>query len=159
MQRVRQKVSVLFSLSLAACRPDPLPVPAPVAPPMPAKRFGELMTEVGRRFERVGRAASAERWRLVSYDLAELQELFDDDLTDAVLPPDAPRNLQAMARSFATSQLPVLAKAATGTDKAAFAQAFSQVATACNACHAASARGFLVVPSGPGAAVPSLDAP
>lgn len=126
--------------------------------PPPITRFGDLMAEVGRRFERAGRAANAGRWELVAYDVGELGELFGDDLPHAAPPDNVHVDVRALAATFARERLPALAQAAAHRDAAQFAQAFSATAAACNACHTAAAHGFIVVPSVPGMAVPLLAA-
>ena len=142
-------VLALASLIAAACsRVAPATSPAP--------RFGDLMAEVGHRFERAGRAAGAGRFALARYDIGELRELFEEDAPRAQLPAGANFELHAQAQAFAHAQLGPLEQAATRADKAQFARAFAAAAAACNACHVAAGRGFLVVPSQPGEAVPLL---
>jgi hypothetical protein len=41
-----------------------------------APGLGEVMTQVGRRFEVAGRAAAANRFELAAFEVGELQELF-----------------------------------------------------------------------------------
>jgi hypothetical protein len=115
------------------------------------------MAEVGRRFERSGQAAAANRFELASFEVGELRELFEEDLGRAELPKEGPSaSLPGMADAFVKSSLPSLEKASASRDRAAFAEAFRGASTTCNACHAASGHGFIVVPSELGKAVPDL---
>lgn len=115
------------------------------------------MAEVGRRFERVGRAGQAGNWDLVDYDLHELEEAFEDDVPTAAVPHDVPVDVRPLASAFATGALVELRRGAATRDAAGFAAAFGAAAAACNGCHEAAAHGFIVVPTNPGDAVPVIE--
>lgn len=117
------------------------------------------MTEVGHRFERVGRAALASQWELVDYDLGEIDEVFREDLAHARTPGDVHIDLHQPSNAFALAQLPPLRDAATRRDRAAFEAAFAAAAATCNACHRAAGKPFIVVPTRLGEAVPQIAAP
>lgn len=121
-------------------------------------RLGEVMSEIGRRFEIAGRAALAGRLELAEFEVGELEELFENDVPRAALPKEGPTaHVPAMAQAFLKGPVPELRQAAAKKDRAAFADAFRNAAAMCNACHQASAKGFIEVPSVPGKIVPSLD--
>jgi cytochrome c553 len=129
------------------------------APTSHEPRYGAVMSEVGRRFELAGRAASANRFELAAFEVGELQELFDGDLRHAELPKEGDTTvLPAMADAFAKTNAPALLQAAKSKDARAFADAFERAAAACNGCHQASGHGFIEVPKAPGKAIPDLDA-
>src|SRR5512146_1040411 len=69
------------------------------APSPPARHFGDLMTQVGRRFELLGRAMAASRWELADFELGELRETFDD-LPAAEIPKDVKADLPQLASGF-----------------------------------------------------------
>jgi DNA-binding beta-propeller fold protein YncE len=116
------------------------------------------MVQVARRFEIAGRAAVAGRFELCEFEVGEIAEVFENDVPTAELPKEGPTaHIPAMAQAFLKTNLPELKKAAATHDKAAFAEAFQHTAAACNGCHAASAKGFIEVPSVPGKGVPALD--
>jgi hypothetical protein len=124
----------------------------------PHASLGNVMAEVGRRFEIAGRAAKANRFELAEYEAGEIEELFETDVPSAKMPKEGPTaHIPAMAKAFLESNAPELRKAAASGDRAAFAAAFQRAAVACNACHQASAKGFIQVPSEPGKGVPDLD--
>ena len=127
--------------------------------PSPAKEsLGNVMVQVARRFEIAGRAANANRFELAEFEAGEIEELFEGDVPTAELPKEGPTaQIPAMAKSFLEGSAPELKKAAAAKDHAAFAIAFKNAAGMCNACHQASAKGFIQVPSEPGKAVPDLD--
>jgi hypothetical protein len=140
----------MLALVLAACSRGS-PAPAPRA------TLGNVMAEVGRRFEIAGRAARANRFELAEYEAGELQEMFASDVPGAAMPKEGPTaHIPAMARAFVESNAPELRKAAASKDRAAFAAAFQRAADACNGCHVASAKGFIQVSSEPGRGVPDL---
>jgi hypothetical protein len=120
--------------------------------------LGNVMAQVARRFELAGRAASANRFELAEFEAGEIEELFETDVPDAELPKEGPTaEIRPLAKAFLEANAPDLKKAAAAKDRAAFSAAFQRAAAACNACHRASAKGFIVVPSEPGKAVPDLD--
>jgi hypothetical protein len=127
-------------------------------PPPPSVSLGNLMAEVGRRFETAGRAAVANRFELAEFEAGELEELFENDVPTAALPKEGPtQHIPALAKSFLATNAPELQAAARAHDPTRFADAFARAATACNACHAASAKAFIEVPSVPGKSVPVLE--
>ena len=134
------------------------------APPPPERSaaqpgLGEVMVNVGRRFETAGRAAAANRWELAAFEAGELGELFESDVPHAQLPKEGPTaQIPAMSQAFLQSAPPDLASAAATKDRAKFAAAFERAAAQCNACHASADKGFIQVPSVPGQAVPVVDA-
>lgn len=127
------------------------------APPAASQRYGEVMREVGARFERAGRAAAASRWELAEYDVGELGEAFDDDLPHATPPKEVKIDLAPMAKGI-SAPAAALKRAAAARDRAAFENAFADCARACNACHAASGHAFIEVPARVGAEVPAIAA-
>jgi len=114
------------------------------------------MAEVGRRFERAGKAAVANKWDLAAYDLGEIQEVFDDDLPNARRPDDVPVDPQPLIKQFAAGPLPALILAAKSADANQFAQAWNAASAVCNACHTQAGKPFIVVPAMPGDDVPAL---
>src|SRR5262249_51457809 len=92
------------------------------------------------------------------FEAGELEELFADDMPRAALPREGPTaHIRAMSQAFLEGPARQLRGAAATKDRAAFADAFRHAAEMCNACHQASDKRFIEVPSIPGNAVPSLD--
>jgi hypothetical protein len=131
---------------------------AGTAEPAKGPDFGEVMVGVGRRFEICGKAAVARRFELAEFEAGELLETFEDDVPHAQLPKEGPTShIPAMAEAFRKTALPELQAAAKAHDAAAFDQAYAHASASCNGCHAASAKGFIEVPSVPGKSVPVTD--
>ncbi len=155
--------SVLMILLLASCsRSSPTgqqsaPGASGAAQPPSGKHFGDLMFEVGRRFERAGRAVAAGRWELARYDLGEIDEVFSQDVPTAIMPEDVHIDLRPIAREFASSVPDELRKPIAARDRAGFEAAFARAAATCNACHEAASKPFIQVPSTIGVPVPRLD--
>jgi cytochrome c553 len=147
---------LLLALLLAvSCSRTPS---AGMDPGADAPGLGEVMVQVGRRFETAGRAASANRFELAAFEVGELEELFENDVPRARLPKEGPTaQIPSMAKAFLAAIPPELARAAASQDRAAFAAAFEHAAVMCNACHESSAKAFIKVPSIPGQSVPVMD--
>ena len=90
------------------------------APTAPQWRYGELMSEVGHRFETMGRAVKAHRYELAAFELDELQEIFEEDLPHAERP-KLPTEVTPSARKRASSPCCALAR----TSRASLAPAHS----------------------------------
>lgn len=116
------------------------------------------MIDVGRRFETAGRAVLANRFELAEFEVGEIQEAFENDVPHATLPKEGPTaQIAPMAAEFVKTVVPELKRAAAAKDGAAFTKAFGSASVACNACHTASAKAFIQVPSLPGKLVPDTD--
>ena len=113
------------------------------------------MDEAGRRFQRAGRAVVAGRWDLATYDLHELDEIFDDDLAGSSWHGKA--ELSALAHQFQTRQLAQLQVAVRSRDRGAFEHAAADAARACNACHKKADQGYIEISESLGAEVPLVD--
>jgi mono/diheme cytochrome c family protein len=127
-------------------------------PSADAEGLGEVMLQVGRRFETAGRAAAANRFELAAFEAGELQELFESDVPRASLPKEGPTaQIPGLAKAFLATAPPELTRAAEAKDGAAFAAAFQRAAAQCNGCHASAEKAFIQVPTVPGQSVPILD--
>jgi hypothetical protein len=158
--QTHRTIALTFVLTTAACSRSPAgnggadDASAQSAGP----GLGEVMAQVGRRFEIAGRAAEAGRFELADFEVGELQELFESDVPHAALPKEGPTaHIPTMTRAFLKVGLPELKQAAARKDRAAFVEEFGHAAAVCNGCHQASAKGFIEVPSEPGKGVPSLE--
>ncbi len=141
-----RRLLVLLALACACSRASPA-----------RPRYGEVMGEVGRRFELVGRAVAANRFELAAFEVDEMGEAFSQ-LPRAEPPKEGDAKvLPPMVEAFRKTELPDLARAARGKDRRAFADAFARAAAACNACHVASGHGFIEVPTKPGKPVPDVE--
>jgi hypothetical protein len=155
--------SLVAASLLASCSREAAPATggATGSPPAASARresLGNVMVQVARRFEIAGRAASANRFELAEFEAGEIEELFEDDVPNAELPKEGPTaQIPSLAKAFLEANALELKKAAAAKDRARFAAAFQGAASACNACHQASAKGFIQVPGEPGKAVPDLD--
>lgn len=122
-----------------------------------ARGLGDVMADVGRRFEVAGRAAAANRFDLAAYEADELGEIFENDVPHASLPKEGPTaQIPTLAKNFLQTAPPALVKAAQAKDPVAFASAYADAAGQCNACHQSAEKGFIQVPAIPGQAVPVL---
>ena len=160
--RIRSFAVAAVVLGLPACsRLDPPPPspPPPSAQATPHPSLGTVMTDVARRFELAGRAAAANRFELAAYEANEISELFEDDVPNAELPKEGPTaQIPGLAKAFLDANAADLKKAAASGDPRIFSTSFERTAAACNACHQASAKPFIQIPTVPGKSVPDLDA-
>ncbi len=143
---------------LAGCaRSDAGPPDEPA--PVP-RTYDDVMNELGRRLERVGRAVPAGRIALARYDLDAIDTLLSRDVTKA----PAPSRLKGVDVNYHTSNLrdtdlPGLRRSMRQADPNEFVAAFGRVAAGCNACHRAADCEFIEIPQTPGTPLPRLDRP
>ncbi|MBK6530788.1 MAG: hypothetical protein IPF99_14605 [Deltaproteobacteria bacterium] len=119
----------------------------------PPKRYGPVMSAIGRRFETLGRAIAARRWELADYELEELTEDLEE-LPLAAPPPSVHIDLAPAARAFPGEHMAPLARAVERRDATAATAAFGAAAVACNGCHEASGKAAIMVSPRPGELVP-----
>ena len=109
-----------------------------------APGLGEIMTLQQMRHAKLWLAGSQKNWPLADYELDELREGFDDVQKYHESHDSIP--VGAMVKSLTPAPLEALGKAIAAKDAAAFAKSFDQMTAACNACHRAAQRGFIVIP-------------
>jgi len=135
----------LLVFALAACASAPRPVASP-------RRLGDAMDEAGRRFQRAGRAVIAGRWDLATYDLHELDEIFEEDLASTSW--HGKPELSALAQRFQEQQLAALRVAVHSHDRGTFEHAAAEAARACNECHKKADQAYIEISEGLGAEMP-----
>jgi len=151
-------LSVLTALT--SCHDTPNKPPASDSPAPAPPRIGALMVETGHRFELAGMARSAGRWELATYEVGEIAELFDVDVSRALLPGACDDDVsEAMFSRLLDEELPALKQAADERDDALFAERYRLASVSCNTCHATCAVGFIEIPDAPGHNVPRLNGP
>ena len=122
----------------------------------PPPRFGDRMDGIGRRLERLGRAAEAGRYALARYEVEELKETFED-VKRTPLPEDVETlNLSEFIDPLVQKALPALDAALERQDRTEIRIAFAGVTQRCNNCHRAAGRRFVEIPDRPGAEIPAL---
>ena len=157
---VRTSAAGLFLLALLALAACSQPVVADRREPAagPVIGYGTVMADVARRFEPLGRAATAGRFELAEYELGEIEEAFSGTLLQAAPPREGhPEVLPGLAGAFAQVTLADLRAGLASRDRQSFDAAFARAATACNGCHRASGHGFIEVPTVPGRSIPATE--
>jgi hypothetical protein len=149
--------AVLVSCAPEKAQPGGSAATATASPPQRAG-LGTVMGDVARRFEIAGRAAAANRFELAEFEAGEIGERFETDVPNAELPKEGPTaHIHPMAKAFLETNARDLQKAAASKDLKTFEAAFQRTSAACNACHKASEKGFIEIPSVLGKAVPDVD--
>jgi hypothetical protein len=103
----------------------------------------EFMLTVQSHHTKLWLAGNARNWELAEYQADELKELIEDIASRVPVYKDVP-----VGKMIDTATLPPLGdmeKAIKDRDGKAFASAFDKLTAACNACHEASNRGFVVI--------------
>jgi hypothetical protein len=134
--------SFLFASS---CVPAPSPPASSVSMEAYAPGLGEMMTLQQMRHVKLWLAGEAENWALVSYELDELGEGFDDVVKFHPTHKDAPVAPRDAIPRMVEEPLARLREVAEKKDAAAFTAAYDALTEACNGCHRAMNFGFNLV--------------
>ena len=155
----------LLALTASCEKTSAAPVPsgrtdaAAAEPSADAEGLGEVMLQVGRRFETAGRAAAANRFELAAFEAGELQELFENDVPRASLPKEGPTaQIPGLAKAFLATAPPELDVCRGGEGRRRVRRC---VPAGCGAVQRLSRvpaeKAFIQVPAVPGQSVPILD--
>jgi hypothetical protein len=120
--------------------------------------LGEMMTAlVQPRHIKLGLAGAAQNWDYAAYELGELRETFAD-IAKTILKHDSLAVPDAIA-STVKPPMAALDSAIKAKDAAAFAKAYGDLTTACNACHQSADHKMIVIqaPTVSGTAFPDQD--
>lgn len=149
-------VTVMAALAVGGCETRDLPRDTVSAGASTGQHFGDRMDAIGRRFERLGRAALANRWEFARYEVNELRESFEE--IERMPPPEELEHMD-MARliePLVESALTDVDSALVRQDAAAFRAAFQAASAHCNECHEVARHPYIIVPAEPGEEVPVL---
>ena len=113
----------------------------------PADRYvvglGEIMAVTQMRHAKLWFAGNARNWRLAEYELEELEEGFDDVIkyhpTLNALP------IASLLKAFTSQPVDSLKDAIESENDQRFSDAFSELTGACNSCHQAVNREYIVI--------------
>ena len=103
----------------------------------------EFMLTVQSHHAKLWLAGNASNWDLAEYQADELKELIEDIATRVPVYKDVP--VGKMIEAASLGPLGDVEKAIKAHDGKAFASAFDKLTAACNSCHEASNRGFIVI--------------
>jgi hypothetical protein len=102
-----------------------------------------LMIDLATRHSSLWFAGEAENWPLAGYMVHELEELLED--IEALHPVYRDVPVAQLLGEMTMPQVEALEVAVADGDGAAFVDAYDRLTAACNACHAASDRGYIVM--------------
>jgi hypothetical protein len=101
------------------------------------------MVEMQHRHAALWFAGDAGNWGLTDYMIHELEELVED--MEEINPVYREVQVAELLREMTVPAIERMEDAVEAEDRAAFAQAYDQLTTACNACHVASDRAAIVM--------------
>jgi hypothetical protein len=132
--------TALIAITFAVC----LPLAASAQPKEPfTPGLGEIMTLQQMRHLKLWFAGQAGNWALADYELDELKEGFEDIVKYYPTKDDVPTG--PMATAVIEREVAELNKAIEAKNAKQFAVGFDKLTAACNACHQASKKPFIVV--------------
>lgn len=103
----------------------------------------EFMAHVQSHHAKLWLAGNARNWELADFQAAELKELLEDITKRIPVYKDVP--VGKMIESTTMPPISEIEGAIKARDGKAFATAFDKLTTACNACHEAANRSFIVI--------------
>ena len=117
--------------------------------------LGEFMQAIQIHHAKLWLAARARNWPLAGYQLSEMKEVFSD--VQDFVPTYKSIPVGQMIDAIATGAIAELEKALEEKKFAKFAAAYDKLTAACNDCHKAASRGFIVIHRPARAAFPNQD--
>jgi hypothetical protein len=146
--------------SLAQTQPSAPPaVPNKQAVPDLPKAYmpglGEFMLVIQAHHAKLWFAAWARNWALAEYQLSEMKEVLSD--VQELVPTYKKVPVGQMIDAITTGALAKLEKAVDEKKFAKFAIAYNKLTAACNDCHKAASRGFIVIHRPARSAFPNQD--
>ena len=115
---------------------DDRSVPGSTQPTVP--RLGDLMGMTQLRHIKLWYAGNERNWNLANYELEQIKYSFQD--TMAFYPGLPLANMTTLAQPAER-----IGEAIRAKDKAKFTKAFTELTSACNACHESQGYGFIVI--------------
>jgi hypothetical protein len=105
--------------------------------------LGDFMAGIQRNHEKLWFAGQARNWPLADYHVAELKEILSD--VEDYVPRYKSVPIDEMIDAVITGQIADLERAVAAKDFSKFSASFDAVTQACNSCHQAVGRGFIVI--------------
>ena len=131
--RMTKPLASLVLLALAVFGLSPLQAAYDYGP-----RLADIMVNTQLRHLKLWFAGRQKNWELADYELAQIEASFNDA---ANLFPGVPLTDMAVVSAKAK----IIGEAIKAKDEKAFTAAFSEMTAACNQCHQANGRGFIVI--------------
>lgn len=135
--------TISFAADAAATSPDAAGKPALPASESYVPGLGEIMGATQMRHSKIWFAGRAGNWELAHYELDEIREGLEDAVKFHPVFKGVP--VSAMLDRFTSQPLADLDAAVAAKDSAKFSKAFDSLTGACNACHQAAEKGFIVI--------------
>jgi hypothetical protein len=108
-----------------------------------APGLAEFMALVQNHHAKLWLAGNARNWDLADYQVDELKEVLEDITKRVPKYRDVP--IGQIIETTTTAPIGEIEAAIKTRDSKAFATAFDKLTTACNGCHEAANRGFIVI--------------
>ncbi len=105
--------------------------------------MGDIMPATQMRHIKLWFAGKAGNWDLAAYELGELKEGLDD--VAKFHPVFDGAHLDVLLKKLTVQPLADLDTSIKNKNRAAFEKSFDQMTRACNGCHHAASRGFIVI--------------
>ena len=136
--------------SAASSQPANAPPPSPQAstpiqelPKSYLPGLGDFMGRIAVDHAKLWLAGEARNWELAEYQLGELKEVFSD--VQDLVPNYQNVPVGEMIDAIITGTITDLEKATASRDFNTFSAAFDKLTAACNSCHQAANRAYIVI--------------
>ena len=135
---------IVLAAAAALAAPGPVGAQAPEGPPAYRPGLGDLMTTtVQPRHTKLAYAGRAKNWTYAAYEVHELEEAFDR--LSVQWPQWQRLRIVELVETMIRQPMFDLAQAIRDKSESKYAVAYSELTNACNACHQAAKRGFVVI--------------
>jgi len=139
-------LGLLTAAGLAASGQTLGPQPPPPVTDLPKSYIpglGEFMERIQVDHAKLWLAGEARNWELAEYQLTELKEVFSD--VQDLVPTYQNVPVGDMVDAIITGAIAGLESAIASRDFSTFSASFDKLTTACNSCHQAANRAYIVI--------------
>ena len=144
---IASALALFFGLPILAGAQTPPTAPKAQALPDLPKAYlpglGEFMLTIQIHHAKLWLAARARNWALAEYQLSEMKEVFSD--VQDLVPNYKKVPIGQMIETITTGPIAEMEKAVEEKKFSKFASTYDKLTEACNSCHKAANRGFIVM--------------
>ena len=138
------KMALVCTLAMTVAASVPAAGQQPATPkPAYSPGLGEFMLQTQMRHLKLWLAGNAGNWELADYEIDELKEGLEDAAKYVPVYKNTP--VAPMIESIIMKPINEVEAAIKARDRTKFTASFDRLTEACNSCHAASNRAFIVV--------------
>ncbi|HEY2952878.1 MAG TPA: hypothetical protein VGK40_09860 [Verrucomicrobiae bacterium] len=139
----KETVALRASLAAAMNRPAPALPAAHPRPPQEPIELADVMTKLQRHANKLYFAGKLENWKLADFYIEEIEETVKAIAKKDIM--EGPINISGLMSGLILPEIEELERVASQSDVPGFEKHYKALVTACNACHVAANKPYIVI--------------